>query len=54
MNTERGLKNLEDLLKSTSEGATSSEYLDFVGWSRELRESIEEKSGSLGSIKMNR
>jgi hypothetical protein len=48
MNTERGLKNLEDLLKSTSEGATSSEYLDFVGWSRELRESIEREKRFVG------
>jgi TIR domain-containing protein len=41
MDTELGLKNLEYLLKPRSEEASSSEYLDFVGWSRELRESIE-------------
>ncbi len=47
MNTEVGLKNLEYVLKHQG-GDDSSEYLDFVGWSRELRESIEKEKRFVG------
>src|SRR5215216_2155171 len=48
MDTELGLKNLEYVLKQKSDEASSSEYLDFVGWSRELRESVEAEKRFVG------
>jgi len=48
MDTELGLKNLEYILKRHAEGDTSSEYLDFMGWSRELRESLEKERRFVG------
>jgi hypothetical protein len=48
MDTELGLKNLESVLKGKADEDSSSEYLDFVGWSRELRESLEKERRFVG------
>jgi len=48
MNTEQGLRNLEYALKHQGVDHDSSEYLDFVGWSRELRESFEKEKRFAG------
>lgn len=41
MNFEQGLYNLENVLKQASLAPDSNEYLNFVGWRRQLRDSIE-------------
>jgi hypothetical protein len=41
MDFERGLSNLDNMLQRAGLSADSEEYLDFVGWQRQLRASVE-------------
>jgi hypothetical protein len=52
MNIERGLANLDAMLRRPGGGVVSDEYVSFTGWGRELRR-IEEAKRQLGVIDQN-